>query len=122
MSECRLDPTQIDPQQNYNEDQSGEQHCRNPFHTDLITLFNSIILTTITFFDKIQSGYRKHHSTEIALLKVVITDSNNVAVLFLLDLSAAFDTIYHSILMNHLEKLVGLSGQSLDGLTLTCLK
>ena len=50
-----------------------------------------------------QSAYRKHHSTETALLRVQSdilhnTDIGQIYVLVLLDLSAAFDTIYHSIL------------------------
>lgn len=61
-----------------------------------------------------QSGYQENHSTVTALLKVVnylriIVDANNVVVLLLLDLSEAFDTLDHNILIDGLEKWVALS-------------
>ena len=52
-----------------------------------------------------QSAYRRNHSTEIALLKVkndILLNMNkqHVTILVSLDLSAAFDTVDHSILLN----------------------
>ena len=66
-----------------------------------------------------QSGFRPHHSTEMALLKVLndlllSSDKGFISLLVLLDLSAGFDTIDHLILIDRLENLVGLSGQALS--------
>jgi len=70
-------------------------------------------------FDVFQSGFRAHHSTETALIKVfndirINTDCGRTTVLVLLDLSAAFDTVDHSILLERLENWVGLSGTALN--------
>ena len=59
-----------------------------------------------------------YHSTETALVKVfndihLNTDSGKISVLVLLDLSAAFDTVDHDILLDRLENWVGLSGSVL---------
>ena len=62
-----------------------------------------------------QSAYKALHSTETALLKVSSDileklDNKNVCVMSLLDLSAAFDTIDHEILLKRLEITYGISG------------
>ena len=54
------------------------------------------------------SAYRKHHSTETTLLRVTngilwTIDRRQDVVLVLLDLSAAFDTIDHTILVERLK-------------------
>ena len=61
-----------------------------------------------------QSAYRKHLSTETALLQVVndihqATDNKWEAVLVMLDLSVAFDTVDHAILLDRLGYCYGLS-------------
>jgi len=68
---------------------------------------------------KFQSGFRKYHLTETALLKVqngilMSMDDKEVTILVLLDLSAAFDTIKHSILLNILQHDCGVSGTALN--------
>lgn len=68
--------------------------------------------------DTYQSAYRVYHSTETALLKVhhdIVTalDSNSCAVLLMLDLSAAFDVIDHSILVKRLKFSYGIGGDAL---------
>ena len=68
--------------------------------------------------DSVQSAYRHYHSTETALLKVQTDrlsalDKGSVAVLLMLDLSAAFDTIDHNILLQQFESMFGITGDAL---------
>ena len=72
-------------------------------------------------YDPFQSAYRERHSTETALLKVqndILTalDQGNAVVQVLLDLSAAFDTIDHQILLSRMEKRFRVTGTALDWL------
>ena len=64
-------------------------------------------------FPSLQSSYRKFHSTESALLKVkndILLNMNrqHVILFVLLDLSAAFDTIDHGILLERLRSAFGV--------------
>ena len=65
---------------------------------------------------KLQSAYRKRYSTETALIKIyndflLSMNQQHVTLLVLLDLSAAFDTVDHSILLERLTKSCGISGK-----------
>ena len=80
-------------------------------------VFNQLttFLTLNNCLDDFQSGFRANHSTETALVKVINdirlnTDAGKASVLVLLDLSAAFDTVDHNILLHQLEHWVGVSG------------
>ncbi|KAK6192629.1 hypothetical protein SNE40_004070 [Patella caerulea] len=64
---------------------------------------------------KFQSAYRQSHGTETALNRVLndinlMVDEGNLGLLVLLDLSAAFDTIDHQILLDRLQTSFGLDG------------
>ena len=76
-------------------------------------------MTVNNLHDHFQSAYKAYHSTETALLKVQndvlrTLDKQGVTVLVLLDLSAAFDTIDHSVLLSRIQSLLGISGSVLE--------
>ena len=64
-----------------------------------------------------QSAYKARHSTETALVEVqndilrAIDDRNSV-ILLLIDLSAAFDTVDHDILLSRLTTCFGITGRA----------
>ena len=66
-----------------------------------------------SLFEPHQSAYRKFHNTETALVKItndllLSADDKKVSILVLLDLSAAFDTIDHELLIERLHSDFGL--------------
>ena len=73
-------------------------------------------LSEYVLFATSQSAYRQHHSTETALLRVCndilrsLDSPGGEAILVLLDLTAAFDTIDHSLLLERLQRRFGLGG------------
>ena len=78
-------------------------------------------LTANCLLEPRQSAYRANHSTETALLRVqsdllMALDRGCASFLVLLDLSAAFDTIDHGILLARLQSWFGISGVALDWL------
>ena len=69
----------------------------------------------------IQSGFRKGHSTETLLLRLLsdiygAIDRSQLTLLALFDVGAAFDTVDHEILLERLDKSFGLSGTMLSWL------
>jgi len=73
-------------------------------------------------FNHLQSAYRKMHSCETALCKTLndiylSSDNGKCTILISLDLSAAFDTIDHTILLNRLSTRFGITGLPLAWLT-----
>jgi len=66
-----------------------------------------------------QSAYRQRHSTETAVCVVHdnivrAVDKGHVTAVVLLDLTAAFDTVDHNVLLNVLEKRFAVGGAALD--------
>ena len=70
-------------------------------------------------FPVLQSAYRPKHSIETALLKVtndilLKINDQRVTLLLFLDLSAAFDTVYHDTLLHGLQFTFGINGKGLS--------
>src|SRR6218665_2213151 len=80
-----------------------------------------IYLTSNNLLNPNQSAYTKHHSTETLLpslcnKRVMAIGHQRVSGLCLLDISAAFDTIYHTTRRptHRLSSLFGISGTALS--------
>ena len=76
-------------------------------------------LTSFSSIPIFQSGFRKSYSTETALLRIhndllLAMENKRVSALILLDLSAAFDTVDHSILLSRLSLNFGVTSSALS--------
>ena len=72
-----------------------------------LTMYNLLPVT--------QSAYRRHHSTETYMVRVLndllmSVDSGNISAMCFLDLSAAFDTVDYEIMLKRLEFSFGITG------------
>ena len=72
--------------------------------------------------EKYQSAYRKHYSTETALIRISndllhSMDKKQCSFLVLLDLSAAFDTVKHEILIRRLSDHFNIKDNALKWIT-----
>ena len=66
-----------------------------------------------------QSAYRANYSTETSLVKLVndilwSMEQSQIMTVVLLDLSTAFDTVDHDILLSILNKQFGICGKALE--------
>jgi len=66
-----------------------------------------------------QSAYRRFHSTDTAVTKVYndllfAADGGQMSALCLLDLTAAFDTVDHALLIDRLDRQFGLRDNILE--------
>ena len=85
-----------------------------PFTSEVLEKIRALrlisYLSEYSLLEPLQFAYKRFHSTETALLKVhndicMSLDSGQCVLLVLLDLSAAFDTIDHDMLLTRLLKL-----------------
>ena len=65
-----------------------------------------------------QSGFRRGYSTETAIIRVLLdlldaVDRDDTVMLVLIDLSAAFDTVDHGILLERLRVTFGVDNSTL---------
>jgi len=89
-------------------------HSSQKHLNELISARYPPFLNRTNILDNNQSSFKSGHSTETALLSVIealrlARAASKSSVLILLDLSAAFDTVNHQILLSIL-KMKGISG------------
>jgi hypothetical protein len=75
-----------------------------------------------SFLAKNQSAYRKHHSTETSTVRIlsdliIQAESGKLSLISFLDMSAAFDTVDHSILLTKLQNEFGFEDKCIEWIT-----
>ncbi len=86
-----------------------------PFMSKIFEKVVSVQLCKKYIYEEFQLGFRPHHSTETALVKItndllLASDQSCISLLVLL---AAFDTIDHDIIIDRLQNYTGIQGQAL---------
>ena len=83
-------------------------------------IYNQInnYFTLNNLYYEVQYGFRSKHSTELAALHIIYTitskmEKDNIPITIYLDLSKAFDTLNHTILLDKL-KFYGIQSSSLN--------
>ena len=66
-----------------------------------------------------QSAYKANHSCETLLVKLINNilwnmENKRISILICLDLSAAFDTVDHVVLLNALKNTFGVTDEALN--------
>ena len=88
------------------------------FLSKILQQLSDRYLNAADTLEPFQSAYRADHSTETLLLIItndllMACDQGSVSILLLLDLSAAFDTLDHNILLKRLRLSFSISGELL---------
>ena len=91
------------------------QQCRYKLIEKIVACQLTSYLETNNLLPTIQSGFRKGHSTESLLFRLLSDiyggiDRSQLTLLALFDVSAAVDTVDHEILFDWLQISFGLSG------------
>ncbi|XP_062422208.1 LOW QUALITY PROTEIN: uncharacterized protein LOC134132996 [Pungitius pungitius] len=122
LKEARVNPLMKKPTLNPSEENNYKPVSLLPFLSKTIerAIFNQLssYLHSNNLLDPHQSGFKAGHSTETALLAVAeqlhtARAASLSSVLILLDLSAAFNTVNHQILIAALQEL-GVTGSALS--------
>ena len=85
----------------------------------MVSLWLVSYLNSHGLMPQLQSAYQRHHSTETRLLKVLsdvyaAIDHQQVTLLGLLDLSAAYNHVDHNILLHRLHHKFGICRTELE--------
>ena len=108
------------PDDSNNNNKTEDKHKENQTVSENIINCQLVShLEEFTLLPEVQSAYSRRHSTETAVLKVFsdlvdAISNGKFALLSLLDLSAAFDTVDHIILLRRLEMSFGFRGAPLE--------